>query len=98
MIDEKWTEIERDVIDKLRKYIDEQVGTTNADSEFFQTMEDLVLPVMESCLAKDILDDKHLDQHLKELSEYEEKMEKITASTNELEYDLACIKDLARKL
>lgn len=70
---EKWTEIERDVVDKLRDYIDEQVKSADGvHGEFFQIMEDLVLPVLESCIEHDIIDDKHLDSHINELSEFTE--------------------------
>lgn len=83
MSDEKWNEINRELIDSVIDYMNEKVDSS--DPDFFQLMDDVVIPVLESCLAADIIDDKHLDQHVKELKVREERSEEVLQNVDEIE-------------
>lgn len=93
---EKWTEIEREVIDKVIDFMNERVENDKQSAEFFQIMDDLVLPILESCLYQDVINDKHLDQHLKDLKRSEKTRIELKEEVEEVEYTVERMRRLIK--
>lgn len=89
---EKHVEISRELIDEVIEFMNEKVGAS--EHNFFQLMDDVVIPVLEECLSQDVIDDKHLKQHLDELKLKNGMMADLGDQIDEMEYNLNEMKHL----
>ncbi len=95
---EKYEEIDREMIDKMTDYMDHEIKSGQGkDGEFFQIMEDVVFPILRELLDQDVINDKHLKQHLEELKDKDKKLEQIEALSGGIEIDLSRIVEIARR-
>lgn len=98
VVAEKWEQIDSDLLEVVRTYIDENVKSAFGEhGEFFQIMEDVVLPILASCNHYDIINDKHLDQHIDQLREHDKQKSEVRIYLNEMKMRINSIEGLVEE-
>lgn len=93
----KYEELDREVVDKLINYLDEEIKSNGVHGEFFQIMDDIVLPLLEECLSADIIGNHHLNQHLEENKDNKKIIDDVRYSIEEVEHYINELKHTVRE-
>ena len=73
MSNEKWDELDVDLMEKLTNYMNDN----KIDDEVFQILEDLILPIIDTLIEHDVLTSANLDNSLNELRAANNKLDQI---------------------
>ena len=95
---EVFSEVDNDMIETMISYLDTEIKSgRGVHGQFFQIMEDVVLPILRELTEQDVIDDKHLKQHLNELKEKKDLINNIEAHINSILFDLGRVEELMKE-